>query len=56
MNGISNKLVATMAFLLLSAWYLVPTVRFQLEQRHIDSLSEVDKVMYLEENKGKSFN
>ena len=53
MNGISNKLVATMAFLLLSAWYLVPTVRFQLEQRHIDSLSEVDKVMYLEENKGK---
>jgi preprotein translocase subunit SecD len=42
-----------MAFLLLSAWYLVPTVRFQLEQRHIDSLSEVDKVMYLEENKGK---
>jgi len=53
MNGISNKLVATMAFLLLSAWYLIPTVRFQLEQRHIDSLSELDKEMYTQENKGK---
>jgi preprotein translocase subunit SecD len=42
-----------MAFLLLSAWYLVPTVRFQLEQRHIDSLSELDKEMYTQENKGK---
>jgi preprotein translocase subunit SecD len=53
MNGISNKLLATMAFLLLSAWYLIPTVRFQLEQRHIDSLPEVEKEMYMEENKGK---
>lgn len=53
MNGISNKLLATMAFLLLSAWYLIPTVRFQLEQRQIDSLPEVEQQMYLEENKGK---
>lgn len=53
MNGISNKLIATMAFLLLSVWYLLPTIRYQLEQNHLESLSEMDREVYLEENKGK---
>lgn len=49
---ISNKLIATLAFVLLSAWYLLPTVQYQLKERYIDSLEETEREIYLEENKG----
>lgn len=50
-NG--TKIAFIVGFVLLSAYYLSFSFRYWLENRHIDSLDEISRVTYVQENNAK---
>ncbi|RCL67898.1 MAG: protein translocase subunit SecD [Rhodothermaeota bacterium MED-G64] len=51
MKGFGLRSAAIVAFLLLTLFYLFPTVRLALMERNADSLPEADRAFYLEQNR-----
>ena len=51
MKGFGLRSAAIVAFLLLTLFYLFPTVRLALMERNADSLPEADRTFYLEQNR-----
>jgi SecD/SecF fusion protein len=47
------KIGSIIVFLGLTIWYLLPTIQWNLEQRHMDSMTETEKVRYESENSQK---
>lgn len=47
------KLVCIALFLGLTVWYLFPTIQWNLEQRHMENMTETERVQYQSENAQK---
>ena len=47
------KIGSIIVFLGLTIWYLFPTIQWNLEQRHMDSMTETEKIRYENENSQK---
>lgn len=52
MKGNGTKIVFIALFLVITSWYLWPTVQYSLEQNYIEGLPEAERTTYLEENAG----
>lgn len=50
-NGFKLGFIAL--FLVMTGWYLFPTVQLALENRHIESMPEVERIQYVEDNREK---
>jgi preprotein translocase subunit SecD len=51
MKGFGLRSAAIVAFLLLTLFYLFPTIRLALMERNAESLPEADRVAYMEQNR-----
>jgi preprotein translocase subunit SecD len=53
MKGNGTKIAFILAFLVISVYYLWPTVALQLEQNYIEELPPAEQARYVEENSGR---